>query len=188
MFALVGARRVSMPRCVDHHSLPPASLIPEGDEGQESTLETFHALGRLFHLHRQAMQRRLSNPETHHGELISLRLLANTDGISQSELADTLHLSRSRVTSILQRLEKAGAIRRQVDPADQRVYRVFLTPEGARQETEHRAAFEDYVNGTIGVLSETDKRELTRLLNEVSAHIAELVCPTPTEEEGGIAP
>ena len=35
--------------------------LPENSEVDQPTLQAFHALGRLFHLHRQAMQRRLSS-------------------------------------------------------------------------------------------------------------------------------
>ena len=114
---------------------------------------------------------------------MSLRLLATGEGMSQSDLADTLHLSRPRVTRILQGLEKAGAVRREVDPDDQRITRVFLTAEGRRQELENRAAFEEYINQTIGRLSDRDKLELTRLLDEVSGHIAELVGPGVPDHE-----
>jgi DNA-binding MarR family transcriptional regulator len=157
------------------------------DNIDQATLEAFQALGRVFHLHRQAMQRRLSNPETHHAELVSLRLLTTTDGMSQRELADTLHLSRPRVTGILQGLEKAGAVRREVDGSDQRVTRVFLTAEGRRQELEHRAVFEEYISKTVGALSDADKRELARLLDKLSGHIAALVCPAGPEHEGRAA-
>ena len=170
-----------MARVVCHPPIP--EVVPTGDV-DEATARAFQALGRVFYLHRQAMQRKLSSPETHHGELISLRLLTQTDGISQRELADTLHLSRPRVTSILQGLEKAGAVRRQADPVDQRITRVFLTAEGRRQETENRAAFEEYIQRTIGMLSDADKMELTRLLDRVSGYIAELVCPSAHEQEG----
>ena len=158
---------------VDHPPIPP---VLENSEIDPATLQAFHSLGRLFHLHRQAMRRRLSNPVAHHGELISLRLLTTSDGMSQKDLAETLHLSRPRITSILQGLEKAGAVRREVDANDQRVTRVFLTAEGRRQELENRAAFEEYIKQTIGKLSDQDKLELTRLLDQVSGHIAELVC------------
>ncbi len=129
------------------------------------------------------MQRRLSNPGAHHGEFFSLRLLVTREGMSQTELAETLHLSRPRVTRILQNLEKAAAVRREVDPDDQRITRVFLTAEGRRRESENRAAFEAYVNQTIGRLSDHDKLELTRLLDEVSGHIAELVGPGEPEQD-----
>jgi DNA-binding MarR family transcriptional regulator len=114
---------------------------------------------------------------------MSLRLLATCEGVSQSDLAETLHLSRPRVTRILQNLEKAGVITREVDLDDQRVTRVFLTAEGRRQESENRAAFEDYINETIGKLSDPDKLEFTRLLDELSGHIAELACPGVPDDE-----
>lgn len=143
----------------------------------ETTLEAFQALGRLFHLQRQAMKRRLTKHGAHHGEVVCLRLLAGADGWSQRDLAEILHLSRPRVTSILQGLEKSGAVRREVDPDDQRVIRVFLTPEGRRRELENRAAFEGYLNQTVGLLSEADRIELVRLLDQVSSHIAALLGP-----------
>ena len=159
--------------CSANHA--PMPHMPENSKVDRATLQAFHALGRLFHLHRQAMRRHLGDPGAHHGELMSLRLLATSEGMSQKDLAETLYLSRPRVTHILQGLEKAGAVRREVDPDDQRITRVFLTAEGRRRELEHRAVFEEYVNQTIGKLGDQDKLELTRLLDEVCGHIAELV-------------
>jgi MarR family transcriptional regulator, organic hydroperoxide resistance regulator len=162
---------------------PPIPHLPPPADVDEATLEAFQALGRVFHLHRQAMQRRLSSPGAHHGELISLRLLAKTDGMSQRDLAEVLHLSRPRITSILQGLEKSGAVTRQQDVDDQRVTRVFLTPEGRRREMDNRAAFEEYINRTIGALGDADKLELARLLDQLSLRIAELACPVGQEHE-----
>jgi hypothetical protein len=48
---------------------------------------------------------------------------------------------------------------------------------------ENRAAFEDYVQQTIGKLSEADKLELARLLGEISVHISALMCPGAGEQE-----
>lgn len=173
-----------MPGFTTHTPIPPEpEKAPQNGDVDRVTLQVFHALGRLFHLHRQAMQTRLSNPGAHHGELMSLRLLATGEGMSQRDLAETLHLSRPRVTRILQGLEKAGAVRREVDPDDQRITRVFLTAEGRRRELENHAAFAEYVNQTLGRLSDQDKLELTRLLDEVSGHIAELVCADGHEHE-----
>jgi DNA-binding MarR family transcriptional regulator len=130
------------------------------------------------------MQRRLTNPGAHHGELISLRLLSQNDGMRQRDLAETLHLSPPRITSILQGLERSGAVSREPDADDQRVTRVFLTPEGRKRELEHRAAFEEYISQTIGALSQADRVELTRLLDEVSGNIAALLCPGAQDGKG----
>jgi MarR family transcriptional regulator, organic hydroperoxide resistance regulator len=165
-----------------HIPVPP----PEhGDAFDPVTTKAFQAFGRAFHMHRQAMQRRFASAESgHHGEVFALRLLARDDGMSQRELAETLHLSRPRVTSIVQDMERAGTVRRAADPSDQRVTRVFLTDEGRRRELDQRAAFEDYLNKTIGALSDADKQELARILDEVSGHIAALMGAGAKEPEG----
>jgi MarR family transcriptional regulator, organic hydroperoxide resistance regulator len=166
----------------DHIPDPP----PEPSEAFDPIAsQAFQAFGRAFHMHRQAMIRRFAGPETHHhGEVFALRLLAHKDGISQRELAETLHLSRSRITSILQGMERDGIVRREADAADHRVTRVFLTAEGREREMQQRAEFEEYLNKTIGALSDHDKQELARILDEVSGHIAALVGAGTKETEG----
>lgn len=149
------------------------------------TTQAFQAFGRALHMHRQAMQRRFASPEMHHhAEVFALRMLAHNDGLSQRDLAETLHLSPSRITSILQGMEKQGIVRREADTVDQRVTRVFLTEEGRKREMQQRAEFEDYLNKTIGALSDHDKQELARILDEVSGHIAALIGAGPKEPEG----
>lgn len=60
-----------------------------------------------------------------------LNILAHaTEGISQRELSDLLVVDRSNVTGLLDRLEKAGWVRRTDHPEDRRIYRVCLTPAG----------------------------------------------------------
>lgn len=137
------------------------------------TQRAFEAFGRVLHLHRQAMLRGLRRSGLHHGAVIALRLLALSDGMSQRDLAEVLHLSRPRTTGILQSLEKAGAVRRVADPDDQRITRVFLTAEGRRLEEAHRAAFEDYVNSTVGALNAEEKQQLAHLLELLAAQIEE---------------
>ena len=53
---------------------------------------------------------------------------------------------------------------------------MFLTDEGRRQEMQNRAAFEHYIRETIGRLSDADKLELARILDELSGHIAGALC------------
>jgi DNA-binding MarR family transcriptional regulator len=53
-------------------------------------------------------------------------------GMSQRELSEVLVVDRSNVTGLLDRMEKAGWVKRADDPADRRVYRVSLTPAGRK--------------------------------------------------------
>lgn len=54
------------------------------------------------------------------------------EGLSQRELSERLVVDRSNVTGLLDRMERAGWVRRRDHPADRRAYRVVLTPSGRR--------------------------------------------------------
>ena len=132
----------------------------------------FQAFMKTLHLHRQLMLRTLAGEGHHPGHAICLGLVAMRDGISQRDLADTLHLSRPRVTAILQSLERDGAIVRRPDATDQRLTRVYLTAEGHRLDRQWRSRSAAYVNQTFGALSAADREELERLLGELARHVA----------------
>src|SRR5688572_12776055 len=59
-------------------------------------------------------------------------LTAQPGSISQRELSDHLVVDRSNVTGLLDRMETAGWVRREDDPADRRVYRITLTSAGRK--------------------------------------------------------
>src|SRR5688572_4791008 len=52
-----------------------------------------------------------------------------------AELAATLSMPKATVTVYLKRLEAAGFVRREIDPADLRRHRLQLTPAGRRATT-----------------------------------------------------
>jgi DNA-binding MarR family transcriptional regulator len=92
-----------------------------------------------------------------------------------------LHLSRPQVTRIVQALEKKGAVVRRADAEDQRLTRVYVTAEGRRREEEMRSFWGEYLERTVGTLSEADRLELERLLNLLSARVSQML----EEEEQG---
>src|SRR6202034_1961088 len=51
-----------------------------------------------------------------------------SEGLNQSELADTLDLQPITLTRLLDKLCDSGLIERRPDPADRRAKRLFLTP------------------------------------------------------------
>src|SRR5277367_1540224 len=89
-----------------------------------------------------------------------LFLLAEVDDHPYpAELAATLSMPKATVTLYLKRLEAAGLVRREIDPADLRRHRLLLTPAGRRVATDG-----------LGLLSgEFDKR-----LGRSEEHTSEL--------------
>ena len=74
---------------------------------------------------------------------------------------------------MLQAMQKAGAVERRPDAADQRLTRVFLTAAGRDLEGQLRGVVAELVNETIGELPGNDRRELARLLGELGERMSQ---------------
>ena len=141
-------------------------FLPLGADGVDGlSLSVFRAFKTAFYLHHRLMEKALAEMGTHPGAAMCLRLLGERDGLSQRDLADVLHVSRPRVTGILQELERSGAVMRSPDEHDQRLTRVYLTEDGLRRAREIDSVFAVSLGRTIGAMTEEDRRELERLLN-----------------------
>jgi len=119
---------------------------------------------RSLHLHRQLMVKLMADQDAHPGQAFALRMLGANDGISQRDLAEAMQLSRPAVTTMLQRMQKAGLIDRRPDERDQRVMRTYLTDQGRELESQMRETFASYISSAFGTMSADDRRELERLL------------------------
>lgn len=87
--------------------------------------------------------------------------------MSPTELARTLLLTAASVTHRVDRLEKAGLVRRTPDPADRRGIFVELTPEGlglVDRAIEAHAAAEEYA---VSGLTTGEQKELARMLRKL---------------------
>jgi DNA-binding MarR family transcriptional regulator len=90
-------------------------------------------LGFLIHdvsrLRRSAFDRCLKPLKVTRSQWWVLAYLSREDGMTQSQLAEELDLGKVAVGGLIDRLEKAGLVRREPDATDRRVNRVFLEPK-----------------------------------------------------------
>lgn len=66
-------------------------------------------------------------------KIVQLDVLMNLyrhPGMSQHDLARRLLVGRSNITMLLPQLENQGVLRREADPKDRRIMRIYLTSEG----------------------------------------------------------
>jgi DNA-binding MarR family transcriptional regulator len=84
----------------------------------------------------------------HYDVLLALKRSPDSGRLRLSELADSVVLSRSGLTRMVDRLEQAGLLRREVCPTDRRGAFAVLTREGAaalrRTWPEYARAIEKY--------------------------------------------
>ena len=85
-----------------------------------------------------------------------------------AELAATLSMPKATVTVYLKRLEAAGFVRREIDPADLRRHRLLLTPAGRRAAADGLTLLSDEFNKRVGRLTAAQQKELKNLLEKIS--------------------
>lgn len=88
--------------------------------------------------------------------------------ISQQQIADQLGLTGPAIVQTIDRLQSAGLVERQRDPADRRAYALKLTSRGHATLRRARAAIKeinDQLDQTLG--GEQHRHELNRLLRKL---------------------
>lgn len=102
-----------------------------------------------------------------------LRILrgARARGRTCGEISERLVTRDPDVTRIVDRLEKRGLVRRERDPHDRRVVKVFITKEGLHQLKRLDKAVDEMPRKVLGPLGARRLRELRDLLSQLRADI-----------------
>jgi MarR family transcriptional regulator, transcriptional regulator for hemolysin len=106
------------------------------------------------------------------GTWVVLSALSDEGVISQSALASHVHLEGATITHHIDRLEQQGLVRRHVDPADRRVRRLELTPEGERLHASLLASMRQFERRLLAGVSDAERAQLRETLGRIGDNLA----------------
>jgi MarR family transcriptional regulator, organic hydroperoxide resistance regulator len=95
-----------------------------------------------------------------------LSTLTEQEGLSQSDLAQRLYVTKGNVSGLIDRLVEAGYVERRSAPGDRRSNALFLTAEGRQVALDGIRLQKAFVADTLGKMSGDD---LVRLDSAISA-------------------
>ena len=116
------------------------------------------------------------------GSWIVMSAIAEVHGMSQAALASHAHLEGATITHHVDRLEKAGLVRRVLDPADRRVRRLELTPAGIELHARMMTAVVQLQTVVMAGLKQDEKAVMIRCLELIQANLAASGDPAPAPE------
>jgi MarR family transcriptional regulator, organic hydroperoxide resistance regulator len=122
---------------------------------------------RFLRLHQRlslAMTSRLKTIGLSVPQFDLLSTLSEREGITQSELAERLYVTKGNVSGLVDRLVEAGMVERRAIANDRRSYAMHLTATGREAAARGMQAQHDYVAATLGRMAKGDVREFERLL------------------------
>ena len=128
------------------------------------------AIGRLLkNMHqstRQAIEESLRRErvDLSFSHFVALYTLSSEPGVAGAELARRAFVTAQTMNTILRRLEQDGSIERRPNPANQRADSWSITKSGKGRMDRARVVAEDVWSKMFDSFSETEVRQLQRLL------------------------
>lgn len=121
---------------------------------------------RLSVMFRHAAAARLGLTVT---DMECLDFLMDTGAATAGQLAGQTNLTTGAITSMIRRLERAGYVTAERDPADRRRVIVTLVPERVEEGARLYAAYGNAISEVVGRHSTEEIQLLTRHYDEMSA-------------------
>ena len=116
-------------------------------------------------------QRALQVYGIHAGQQFILKCLWEEEGLAPGEIAERLGLETPTVSRAVQRMERAGFVQRQPDPADARLVRVYLTDSGRSLEQVINTVVEDATRQALADFSAEEQATLVALLRRLQRNL-----------------
>ena len=102
-----------------------------------------------------------------------LYVLWQTDGISSAELADKAGLAPTTLTTMLDRMEQSGLVKRVPHETDRRRLKIMLTEKSKRLKAQYDEYSEAMTRAYYSGFSEDEIAEFERLLTRVLDNLKE---------------
>ncbi len=128
---------------------------------------SFMKIGYIERCQRKVFASVFAQYGVHPSQGFALSVVVHKPGRSQRELADDMRLERATVTVTLQKLERGGFIRREPDPDDQRVMRIYPTEKGIEAENNIGKEIERFHRACIESLTLEQHQQLSDLLQKL---------------------
>ena len=92
-------------------------------------------------------------------------------GLTQVELSRMMLVNRANITTLIDRMEKAGLVQRLPIPNDRRYNTVKLTRHGDALHTKIAGVYQEKIARIMEVLNQKEMKQLTQLLEKVRTNL-----------------
>jgi DNA-binding MarR family transcriptional regulator len=136
-------------------------------------------LNDVARLLRTAYDRRIKALGLTRSQWWVLTHLFRGDGVSQTELAETLEIEKPTLGRLLDRLEAKGWVRREHDARDRRVWRVHLTEAVEPALRTMRAVAADLRRDALAGMSAAERERFVNALLAIKSNLLRLQAAPP---------
>ena len=133
------------------------------------------SLGLLLHNAASLLKREFERVARPHGlTLLQWRVLgtlSREDGLTQTVLGARLEASPMTISDVVERLESAGFVAREVDPSDSRAKIVRITESAHPLVEKMRAVAAEVYERALDGIDEADRAAMKRALTQIASNL-----------------
>jgi DNA-binding MarR family transcriptional regulator len=134
----------------------------------EDPVQLADLLQRLMRRLRRAQAERLAPLGLTPAQERALRVISRSEEpLRMTELADRLGIVPRSVTTVIDALEQAGLVRREIDPRNRRAIRLHLTDRGSAVRDDMREARRQAAEDLFAPVPGDDRKTLTEILSRL---------------------
>ncbi|MBK5105945.1 MAG: MarR family transcriptional regulator [Burkholderiales bacterium] len=137
-------------------------------------------LNDVARLLRTAYDRRIRKLGLTRAQWWVLTHLFRGDGVTQTELAETLEIEKPTLGRLLDRLEAKGWVRREHDAHDRRVWRVHLTDEVEPALRTMRTLAAELRRDALAGISAAEREHFVDMLFAIKSNLLHSLAETPS--------
>jgi DNA-binding MarR family transcriptional regulator len=94
------------------------------------------------------------------------------EGLSQAQLSDMMLVNRANITSLIDRMEKAGLVTRTAEPDDRRYNIVKMTAKGKKVFAKVEPLYQRQVQEIMTSLKPAEQKKLAAMLEKIRRKIS----------------
>lgn len=128
-------------------------------------------IGKIYRLHMQNISGVNENYGLYQGQSRILETIAEMNGSTQKELADTLSISPASLAVSVKRLQKAGVVEKTADQADLRNNRIYITEKGQKIQKDSMSEFIRFDNTLLAGFEPGEIKELDAFLTRIQTNL-----------------
>ncbi len=130
-------------------------------------------VGDVSRLMRRRFDERASSIGVTRAQWRTLTAVSRREGINQGGLADLLEVEPITLCRMIDRLEEAGHVERRRDPADRRVWKIFLTERSRPLLDRLMGIADEVMDMALDGIATSDREALVAALTRVRTNLVD---------------
>lgn len=138
---------------------------------KKKALEIHELVKSILTLNRQYVYKKMGKVTVYPGQPIIIKTIVENEGISQKDLSEICYKRPATITTMIQKMETQGFIKRVQDENDKRIIRLYITEKGMQFHKECSSISKNIIERNFKGVTEEELECIYNVLKKIKKNI-----------------